>query len=69
MTITTLVRDSLTAAAKYEQAKKEYEKVHGWAHYLAEFDQQRLGIKLHKEMMEADAAVEAHLLKTIYIHA
>ena len=63
MTITTLIRDSLTATAKYEQAKEKYEK----AHY-GEFDQQRLGIKLHKKMMEADAAVEAHLLKTIYIH-
>ena len=63
MTITTLIRDSLTATAKYEQAKKEYEE----AHY-GEFDQQRLGIKLHRKMMEADTAikaVEAHLLKTI----
>jgi len=68
MTITTLVRDSLTATAKYEQAKEKYEP-HCRDHACGEFDQQRLGIKLHKEMMEADAAVEAHLLKTIYIHA
>ena len=63
MTITTLIRDSLTATAQYEQAK-----AHSPPALYVEFDQQRLGAKLHKEMMEADAAVEAHLLKTIYIH-
>jgi hypothetical protein len=60
MTITKLIQASFLAASRYETAKEEYE-----SNCYGEFDHHLKGVKLCKEMMEADAAIESHLLKIL----